>query len=710
MLAATRHQTARLCHPGSCQCRQGLSRENGDRSCQQRSLQQRRTTDLRIYLILCIASLAATAVDATDLPSVGRSRFDQVIGVGPVPYPFARLVTQIEAQLEADPGGLPPLKITLIPLGRSLQRSAAAPDFFHFPRVIVAVDSPSKPGLAPLQDRLFIGYQEKSAVLEVISYNEAAGRFEFQIVRDYKQGATPSIHYARRALCLSCHQNAAPIFARPLWDETPANPAIATQLRATGRNFYGVKPSGTDIAYFIDTATDRANLFLVWQQIWRDGCGAEATGTRCRREWFDASLRYALSGVMPAPQAARFTHLQSRWPNLWPRGLPIPNPDVPNRDPLATPIDPPATEHTLNLAATRLLGTQLDHIPAAFEPLNPRPPLEYWKSVDPQRLIAGLASLLNPADVVALDQALSQLPQTPQTVTEQITLPCQIKLKETRRTRFECHDSRNTFMGTWRNATGTRPIGEVTALQIGDALGASDIRLHARAAPTARHVDFGLARARLHARLNDGRRLASARFQFTPNQNSVTLSLQDDYAAVRGAALQALAIRNNAFDSAQWISGLLQTVAPAAPPLRHPEARLPPVQTEPTTVRVLSKSANLFDRHCAQCHHSPDAFPPNFLVGDTAQRERQLDHCAERIFYRLRMWQTAEAQRAKTPMPPLAMLPTRGFNAHTWRSSPELAALTEDAAVRIRRQHGSPESVLTQPYEGLRSCLAPVAH
>ena len=267
MLAATRHQTARLCHPGSCQCRQGLSRENGGRSCQQRSLQQRRTTDLRIYLILCIASLAATAVDATDLPSVGRSRFDQVIGAGQVPYPFARLVTQIEAQLEADPGGLPPLKITLIPLGRSLQRSAAAPDFFHFPRVIVAVDSASKPGVAPLQDRLFIGYQEKSAVLEVISYNEDAGRFEFQLVKDYRAGGKPQVVYANRTLCYACHQNGAPIFSRALWDETNANPQVAALLAASGKNFYGIPPErGVDLPYAIDIAVKRANGLALTQR------------------------------------------------------------------------------------------------------------------------------------------------------------------------------------------------------------------------------------------------------------------------------------------------------------------------------------------------------------------------------------------------------------------------------------------------------------
>ena len=52
-----------------------------------------------------------------------------------------------------------------------------------------------------------------------------------------RQGKTPQVFYARRSLCLACHQNAAPIFARPLWDETPANPAIAARLKADAARF-----------------------------------------------------------------------------------------------------------------------------------------------------------------------------------------------------------------------------------------------------------------------------------------------------------------------------------------------------------------------------------------------------------------------------------------------------------------------------------------
>src|SRR5918995_3114495 len=80
------------------------------------------------------------AVDAADpgpnLPPVGRSLFDFLTidrtgagaAVQKVPFPFTALVQRLEAELQQ--GRDPPLKRVLIPLGRSLQRNAANPDFF----------------------------------------------------------------------------------------------------------------------------------------------------------------------------------------------------------------------------------------------------------------------------------------------------------------------------------------------------------------------------------------------------------------------------------------------------------------------------------------------------------------------------------------------------------------------------------------------------
>ena len=90
----------------------------------------------RLTLMFATAlTISNPAFAQDDLPPVGHSRFDLLIGNAPVPYPFSRLVKTINRQMQPDAGGLPPLKVTLVPLGRSLQREAGAPNFFRFSRL-----------------------------------------------------------------------------------------------------------------------------------------------------------------------------------------------------------------------------------------------------------------------------------------------------------------------------------------------------------------------------------------------------------------------------------------------------------------------------------------------------------------------------------------------------------------------------------------------
>jgi len=167
-----------------------------------------------------------SAAVAGDAPPVdGRSLFDFVVtdmqggtGVQAVPWPFTALMARLEEALGDDDSKA--IAGVLIPIGRSLQRNAANPHFFDSPRVVIAVvgdgaDRPGESGML-LKDRLYIGYQERAATMEVISYNEAAGRFEFEIVSDYREGGTAELRYVDRENCVPCHQNHAPIFSRPL--------------------------------------------------------------------------------------------------------------------------------------------------------------------------------------------------------------------------------------------------------------------------------------------------------------------------------------------------------------------------------------------------------------------------------------------------------------------------------------------------------------
>ena len=150
----------------------------------------------------------------------------------------------------------------LVPLGRSLQRYAAAPDYFASPRLVVAVtgDAAAGPGAPRLADRLFLGYQPAAEVIEAISYDETAGRFEFQEIVGY--GAARPPDRARRApgLPRAATRARGPIFARPLWSETNANPADRRPPRAARRELprrAGARRRVDGLEAF-DAATDRA--------------------------------------------------------------------------------------------------------------------------------------------------------------------------------------------------------------------------------------------------------------------------------------------------------------------------------------------------------------------------------------------------------------------------------------------------------------------
>jgi hypothetical protein len=101
------------------------------------------------------------AAPGPDAPSAGRSLFDFVVTreaggkrVYDVPFPFTALVQRI-AERAGCAGREPCVKQVLIPLGRSLQRTAAAPEFFRHPRVVALVSEAARS--VPLAGRIHLG-------------------------------------------------------------------------------------------------------------------------------------------------------------------------------------------------------------------------------------------------------------------------------------------------------------------------------------------------------------------------------------------------------------------------------------------------------------------------------------------------------------------------------------------------------------------------
>ena len=506
------------------------------------------------------------AVDAADpgpsLPPDGRSLFDfltiersaQGTATQKVPFPFTALLARLEAELA--PGRDSPLKKVLIPLGRSLQRNAANPDFFAFPRAVIAVDgAPAAPADASgmlLQDRLYIGYQERAATLEVISYNEAAGRFEYQVVRDYRDGGAAQVYYADRPTCVACHQNQAPIFSRPLWDETNANPAIAATLASLKDEFYGIPVHrGVDVPDAFDAATDRANELPALQRVWQEGCASPddpAAATACRADAVRAILQYRLAGNRFSSAEDPVPTLAGPWQRLWPGGLALPDGDLPNRVVLEAPLD-------ARVPLSEAEALRLSTVERRFEPFEPRAPREVWRwPEDAPKLVAGWSRFLAPSDVQRLD-ALLWRHQAP---TASYEADCRIRRAELRITeyRFSCEarpgQARGLALRGYVQLQGGAVVGGgISPLQLSGHSELANLMV-ARGELARAGGDVVLAlelaerSAGLHARLTDGNALRRLEFAWraadeAPDRfaGGATVTVARDFAALE-AALAAL--------------------------------------------------------------------------------------------------------------------------------------------------------------------------
>ncbi len=376
------------------------------------------TTTIINVIFWASVSLSALATPdaAPDLPPTGSSLFDQLFlevidghSRYQIPFPFEDLTRHIAGQLNSNnsraDGSIAKL---LIPMGRSLQRDSAKPHYFEYPRAIVAVVGtvPTSDGQSgpQLRDRLFLGYQEKAAVLEVISYNETAGRFEYQIVNNYAADSNARVSYAKRQLCLACHQNGALIWSQPAWDETNANKDVALGIAAARHTqldykLYGIPirvPLAVPLA--ISAAIERANLFSIIHQVWRELCGVSqdnsAGAAHCRAQLLTLALQQRLNtlGQFDRHSTAYTNGLKQRletdWSKLWPIGLKLPEPLIPNRFPdPASPI-----------------------VSAAVDPLKLRLPRETWTPRTPglaSKIIDGIAGFFSMAQIRRLDEHLN---------------------------------------------------------------------------------------------------------------------------------------------------------------------------------------------------------------------------------------------------------------------------------------------------------------
>ncbi|GAC1633124.1 MAG: hypothetical protein NVS9B10_28240 [Nevskia sp.] len=364
-------------------------------------------------------SLSAQLIPGEDLPPAGtRSLFDHLIAQnGQIPYPFDRLVALIPKN---DPDAAPPLRL-LIPRGRSLLKGLA--DDAH-PRVLAAADfqaknTPAAYGLAA-RGQLFLGFVENASEIEVLSYNEAAGRYEFQLVQNYCEGCIPKLVYARRAICLSCHQGATPIFPVRPWNETNGQPETAAKIVAARGNaepYLGV-PAANALAVperFEELANVGA-FIPATQRVWIDACGDAESGMVCRRQMLKVALRYLSNPAefdALGTDAQKLRELQAAH---WPRdGIAVAQSDLPNRDPLAEKrgfrgavkalfTRPPKPGEGAKTNEDLEAFDRLPKLPALLDPLSPRAPKRVLSARDIDGAY-GLAAMLTEADYRQLEAA-----------------------------------------------------------------------------------------------------------------------------------------------------------------------------------------------------------------------------------------------------------------------------------------------------------------
>ena len=686
-------------------------------------------------------SAATWVIDPTspgpNRASIGRSLFDHLLaywrdqGLASPPFPLSALTARLAEIAGRDDAGRSGVKIALIPLGRSLQRHAAAPDFFEFPRVVIGLDGETDAqtvaSLPRLKDRLFIGYQERSGVLEVISFNEQADRFEFQIVENYREGAVPQVRLANRALCVSCHHHHGPIFPRAGWDETNQNTSVAARVHRARPDLYGIQSFLlNESAALIDNATDRASEHLLARMLWRRACGASSPHrSKCHRAMLLAALQYRLSGSngfdrgAPEFKAHVMTALRDAFATRWRHGLKLPSADLPNREPLndASPSE----------------------LSALQDPLTPRPP-QYFDATSVNALatrwVHGIAQALPASFVVELDQQLTRQ----RTARTSYLLNCELterghaseaKLYQAQcaqpgRIQLELRFEGDNVQLKSGQVTTLRLIGQPaqqrlwvlpTRVFTGDD-GGHRIELEIRQRDrtlNVRRIDGGrLSTARLRwPRMDDAsRRTPIARYfaatlELSFAEESFALTRAVDRAVANGDRRGGGSTPMATHLLARVIETLngghsLEVCCSQDPPFAQSSSVDDPSSIASRSLRApdLKQPVQQFRRACAQCHGAATSMPPGFLHGDDATAYNALLGCAERIFLRLSMWQLPAGERPRSPMPPASAMPATSGNA-------TIATLRDIAAAWLNERFGTPPNLaqmLEQGYSAAPPC------
>jgi len=659
------------------------------------------------------------SMPGSDLPAAGLSRFDQLFLTQDdryqIPYPFTNLIAYLETRI--DNGGKSGVRQVFVPIGRSLQRNTAAPDFFKYPRAVIALQgepvSTLEDNAAVLEYRLFIAHQPKSASLEVISYNDSAGRFEFQLVENYDADERPRVSQANRLMCLSCHQNMAPIFATRPWSETTFNVDIANRLVATlPQQFNSLIGTVTADADAIDLLVERANYLAVAQLIWQQGCA----NARCRAAILRALLQYRLSGKSgfahrhPGYRVDYFAELERNWERKWPDGLALSNGRIADRD----PFDNTALK-------------------TAQDPLSLRLPHATWRVLDSilaDGIIYRLAGFLSAADIRRIDRHLVTTSQRQPVTVDSYTSACRLQSRDASSAIIAC--SENAGVSGLQARFEIELAGETPI-----ALRFESLRLPGDASLLQPDIErLVQASGRLEAEPTNHRLGLSQRLASGDRVSALKLYWQDSM--LQGISRIEVQVSREFELLEQALSRLL---------LDHQQGSRDSLDTKPfrraavmrelghalgwpgddTTVDsglsaraaeagLIPPGANrdqgpggrlaLLQPYCGRCHAENTISPPGFLAG--ADFHKRIRQCAPRMLARMLAWHDS-SEFAKPPMPPPATLGAMSTTIDTWPRSDHyhslLAAL--ENLIGDSSDGSTPQELQSLDYDSLPPCLPP---
>lgn len=414
-----------------------------------------------------------------------------------------------------------------------------------------------------------------------------------------------------------------------------------------------------------------------------------------------------------------------QWQRRWPYGLKVPSPDLRNREPVFAHPD----------------------IPAIFDPLNLRPPMEVWsagRNRDVEKVISGLSETIPATDLERLDQFLDEARAQQDVASRMIESACSVTEQSLAggvvRVLAQCSpDGGDTGLkGSVRFRGGALVDGYLDQLSLPG--GATLFQLPVRGAGRVVEgdtVSVSLVPAQpqtgFKPRLANGSAITRITLRYVhelrangePVSARLRVFISDDFRIVTDAVerlrLDEMEARSGVFSSAPFqgtraMQALFRTLG--LKPTSwccDSERALPPAWAEggvaQEDVAGLSQvqdsaSVRMLYRYCAGCHRTDSPVPPNFLNGDAATVERQLRQCAPRIFYRLSMWAMDAELRAVTPMPPMAALASHGIDNGRWRDSPELESL-RDYAGRLYESEAFGKratELLQRDYAKLRIC------